>query len=72
MESKKHRRPQAPSQKTENSTQIVESKDAKFRLTFLIRQSFRGEWYDEGATIEVAEDVCKAYQKRKTLKFERI
>ena len=42
----------------------------KFRVTFLVAQSFRGGYYKAGESIEVPEGTAKAYARRSTLKIE--
>lgn len=44
----------------------------KFRVTFLVGQSFRGAYYEKGQTIELPENDAKAYSKRTGLKIERM
>jgi hypothetical protein len=49
-----------------------QSEDVKYRLTFLVGQMFKGEYYKKGTVKEVPEWVAKAYSKRSMLKFEKI
>lgn len=42
----------------------------KFRVTFLVAQSFRGVYYKQGESVELSEKDAKAYSKRSTLKIE--
>lgn len=45
----------------------------KFRLTFLMDQSFKGTFYRKGESLEVEEHVFKAYKGRvNSLQFERL
>lgn len=44
----------------------------KFRVTFLVGQSFRGVYYKAGDSIELPEKDAQAYSKRSTLKVEMI
>jgi hypothetical protein len=62
--------------KTTNQTGVapnVDSADKKYRLTFLVSQSFRGQYYTQGSYLEnVPHGIYKAYKGRSTLKFEQI
>ena len=43
----------------------------KYRATFLIGQSFRGNYYEKGQSVILSEEQAKAYSKR-SIKFERV
>lgn len=43
---------------------------AKHRVSFLVGQSFRGNYYKAGDEIILSEGDAKAYAKRSTLKIE--
>lgn len=45
----------------------------KYRLTFLMDQRFKGEFYRKGDTLEVPEHVFNAYkQRRRLLEFKKM
>jgi len=54
------------------NSKAVEPADVNYRVTFLVRQSFQGNWYEKDSFLIVPEHVAIAYEKRKTLIFEKI
>lgn len=42
----------------------------KYRVNFLVGQFFRGDYYNEGDSIELPEGDAKAYAQRSTLRIE--
>lgn len=54
------------------NSKAVEPADVNYRVTFLVRQSFQGNWYEKGSFLIVPQHVAIAYEKRKTLIFEKL
>ena len=48
------------------------SEGVKFRFTFLSNQYFRGQFREEGETLEVSEWEARAYGKRPQIKVEKL